>query len=282
MPRRATDESDHVAVHGAQAIRRAMSVLRAVAEMPDGVAVTIVARRLGLARTTAIRLLKALEAEGLVRLDLATSSYQVGPGVLELAGHYLSRQDVRRLALPALWQLADSTRETVNLAIQDGLQSICIEQIESPHAIRAVNWIGRRLPVHATAIGKAWLAFQPPVVIDDVLSHLVDQVGRLPAFTERTIVDPATLHQDLAATRRRGYATTHEELEPWLNAVAAPIFNLDGVAVATLVVSGPSFRLGARRIAELGARTTGAAAGVSAAMGYRASQEPEPGAKEIR
>ncbi|MBI3974569.1 MAG: IclR family transcriptional regulator [Chloroflexi bacterium] len=271
-------DSDQVAVHGAQAIRRALAVLRTVAAAPGGVTAALVTQRVDLPRTTAIRLLKALEAEGLVRADTATG-YVIGSGVLELAGQYLSRLDVRRVALPALWQLANGTRETVNLAIQDGLQSVCIEQIESPHAIRAVNWIGRRLPVHATAIGKAWLASQPPTVIDDVLARLTDAAGRLPAFTEHTIVDSAALLQELDQARRRGYAVTREELEPWLNAVAAPIFGHDGTVAATLVVSGPSFRLNARRIGELGARTLAAAAETSAALGYRPSEQSGTQAK---
>jgi IclR family acetate operon transcriptional repressor len=266
-------DAEREAVHGAQAIRRAMAVLRVVAAAPEGVTAALAARRVALARTTVVRLLKALETEGLVMTDPASGRDLIGAGTLELAGRYLSRQDVRRVALPFLWQLAEQTRETVNLAIQDDLHSVCIEQIESPHAVRVVNWIGRQLPVHATATGKAWLAFQPTAVVDDVLRRSLDTSGRLPRFTAQTITDPDALRRHIGEVRRRGFATTGEELETWLNAVAAPVFGHDDQVAASLVVSGPSFRLGAKRAAELGARIVATAAVISAALGYRGTHQ---------
>lgn len=229
-----------------------------------------VARSANLPRSTVVRLLNALEAEQLVRVDPATGRYEVGPGILELAGQYLARLDVRQITLPFLWELAAVTRETVNLAIQSGIHTVCVEQIEGPHAVRAVNWIGQRLAVrlavHATAIGKAWLAFQPEAVVTQILHDLSDEQGQLPAYTAQTIGDAAALRDDLAHTRRRGYATTHEELKPWLSAVAAPLRGAHGVAVASIVVSGPSFRLTSRRIAEFGPTVVQVAARATAAL----------------
>jgi DNA-binding IclR family transcriptional regulator len=197
----------------------------------------------------------------------------VGPGVLELAGSYLARQDVRRVALPYLWTLAETSRETVNLAIQDGLETVCIAQSESPQAVRAVNWVGRRLPVHATATGKAWLAAQKEAVVADVLARLAGPGGRLPGYTEHTLVDPDFLREDLVRTRRRGYALAREEYELGLTAVAAPVFDQGGEVAAAVAVSGPTFRLPQRQRTELGALTTAAAGQVSAALGHRGDRE---------
>jgi DNA-binding IclR family transcriptional regulator len=251
-----------------------------VAASRDGATAADVARTVRLPRTTVTRMFKALEAESLLRVDSVTGLYDVGPGVLELASLYLTKQDVRRVALPSLWTLARQTGETVNLALQDGLQTISIEQIESPQAVRVVNWIGRPLPVHVTATGKAWLAFQPAGVVDDVLARLTDRDGRLPASTERTITDQAELRRELARYRSRGYAEARDELEPWLTAVAAPIFDSSGAVAATLAVSGPSLRLNAERARELGRLVVAEAQSVSATMGHRprAGEAPAAGA----
>jgi DNA-binding IclR family transcriptional regulator len=263
-------------VPGAQAIGRAIAVLRAVAAAPEGIGAAGVAAEVGLSRSTAVRLLKALAAEGLVREAGAGAGrgevgarYAVGPGLLELAGGYLERQDVRRVAQPYLWGLAETSRETVNLAIQDGTDTICIAQSESPQAVRAVNWVGRRLPAHATATGKAWLAYQDGATVEALLGRLGGPDGRLPGYTEHTLVDPRAVGEDLARTSRRGYAVAREELELWLSAVAAPVFDHLGAVVATVAVSGPSFRLGPRQVTELGALTAATARRVSAALGHR-------------
>jgi DNA-binding IclR family transcriptional regulator len=255
-------------VRGTQAIARAVHVLRAVAGA-QGTTAAEAARALRLPRSTVVRMLSALEAEGLVRVSPATGRYEVGPGVLELASRYLTNREVRQVALPFLWELAQTTRETVNLAIQDGLDSICIEQVESPEVLRAVNWIGQRLPVHATSTGKAWLAFQPEREVETLLCRLGDEQGRLPACTERTLTDPQALRLQLAQVRQAGYATAHEELAVGLVAVAAPVFSHDGVVAATIAVSGPSFRLPRQRLEKLAALTVTAAQEVSSALGYR-------------
>jgi DNA-binding IclR family transcriptional regulator len=245
-----------------------MRVLRCVADAPEGLAAAAVAQAVKMPRTTVLRLLSALEAERLIWTDPISGCYRIGPGILELAGSYLAAQDVRRMALPFLWELAEQSEETVNLAITDCADSICIEQIESPQAVRAVSWIGQRLPVHTVATGKAWLAYQSAKVIAATLARLTDAGGRLPARTERTITEQDALQVDLALTRRRGYAVAEGELEPALTAVAAPIFDHSGSVVATLAVSGPAFRLPASRLPQLGRTTAEVAGRLSAALGF--------------
>jgi DNA-binding IclR family transcriptional regulator len=255
-------------IPGAQAVGKAFRVLRCVAEAPEGLSAAAVAQAVTMPRTTVLRLLSALEVERLVWTDPATGSYRIGPGILELAGSYLAAQDVRRIALPFLWELAEQSEETINLAVTDCADSICIEQIESLKAVRAVSWIGQRFPVHTVATGKAWLAYQSERVIAETLARLLDADGRLPARTERTITDVEALHEDLARTRQRGYAIADGELEPALIAVAAPIYDHSGEVIATLAASGPSFRLTPERLPGLGARTAEVAGRLSAALGY--------------
>lgn len=238
-----------------------------VAGASEGVSPADVARATTLSRSTALRLLTALEAERLVRVDPASRRYQVGPGVLELAGRYLGCYDVRRIALPYPEELAEASGETVNLAIVEDLDAICIEQIESAQAVRAVNWLGRPLPLHATAVGKSWLSLQREEVIEATLHSLVTTDGRLPACTSHTLIEPRVLKQELARARRNGYAVAREEQELGLVAVAAPVCNHEFEVVATVAVSGPSFRLTRQRVAVLGPLVVAASRRLSVALG---------------
>lgn len=273
IPKEMNRESDQTAkegVPGAQAIGKAFQVLRCVASAPEGLPVVEVAKLVGMPRTTVVRLLSALEAERLIWADSTEGVYRVGPGLLELVGGYLASHDVRRIAKPFLRELALSSGETVNLAITDGTDSICIEQIESSQAVRAVNWIGKRLPLHATATGKAWLAYQPEAIVTDILCKTSDASGSLPASTDRTITNIEALREDLAQTRERGYAIADGELESALAAVAAPVVDHDGTVAATLAVSGPNFRVRPEHLPELGMLSVRVAADISTMLGSTA------------
>lgn len=255
-------------VPGAQAIAKAIAVLQCIAKEPEGLSAAAVAKILHFPRTTVLRLLSALEAGRLVCADPTTGCYKIGPGAVELAAAYLAAHDVRRISLPYLWELAEKSRETINLAITDGTDIICIEHIESPQAVRVASWVGLRLPLHATATGKVWLAYQPEQVIATLLARMVDERGLLRTCTERTITDPEAFRQELERTRERGYAVANGELEPELVAVAAPVFDHRGDVTVALSASGPSFRLTPERIPKLGALVVDTARRLSSALGF--------------
>jgi DNA-binding IclR family transcriptional regulator len=181
--------------------------------------------------------------------------------LVRLAGQVTHFGDIRAIARPVLVELAESSRETVHLAVLDADEVINIEQISGPHLVRDTNWVGRRTPLHCVANGKALLAFQPLSAIERTLA------GALPRFTERTIVEPERLRAELARVRERGYAQALGEVEEGLHAVAAPVRDGTGAVVAAVSVSGPAYRVKANRIAELGALTVGAAAKIAARLG---------------
>jgi len=258
-------------VPGAQAIGRALTALWTVTARPEGVTATEVARLTNLPRPTVVRLLEALAVRRLVELNPATGRYEIGPGVLELAGHYLAKRDVRRVALPFLWELAEVTQETVTLAINHGLEMVIIEQFESPQMVRVVNYVGQRFSLHATANGRAWLASQPEPVIEALLARLANAEGGLPSYTEYTVTDPAALRRELGEIRRRGFAAVEHEWVIGRTSVAAPVFDHGGAVAATIAVSGPTFRLEGAQQAEVGALIVACAQRISAALGYRRS-----------
>ena len=145
------------------------------------------------------------------------------------------RLDIRILARPHLAELASRTQETATLSVPGGHDAITLDFVQSPLSVRSVAEVGRTSAAHATAVGKVFLAHG---------GRPAD--GSLPAYTERTITDPAVLEVEVARARERGWAEAVGEREEDLNAVAAPVFRSAGTLVAILGVQGPAARFNPR------------------------------------
>jgi DNA-binding IclR family transcriptional regulator len=186
----------------------------------------------GLARSTTSRLLAALEANALLQRD-EDGAYSSG----SLFALYAARHDpwsgLVRLARPVLERLRDETGETANLAAPRGDAVVQIAQVDSRYVLGARDWTQVTVPGHLSATGKVLYAYD----------RLTAPTGRLEKPTRRSLGTGAGLRRQLGEIRRRGYATTYEELEIGLNAVAAPVFGAAGAVIAAIGVSGPSARL---------------------------------------
>ena len=168
-------------------------------------------------KATASRLVATLAERGLVERDPITEKYRLGFGLIRLAGAAMAGLDLVRSARPILEDLADRTRETVNLGVLSGDAVVYIDQVTGTRSIVGVSWVG---PAHAAALhverqGAAGVHRRARA----------RAAARRPArrLTPRTIADPARLRAQLEEIRARGYAQTMEELEEGLNAVAAPV-----------------------------------------------------------
>jgi DNA-binding IclR family transcriptional regulator len=240
---------------GTQSIDRAAQLLVHVVENSEPTSVGSLAETTGLPKSTTSRLVRALERQGLVQRDGARGSLSPGPVLLRFARRG-GELDLTALAHDTLRRLAAETGETINLAITGSLGVEQIAQEDSRHFLGGTNWVGRRVPHHCSANGKALLAFGAARLPDSELERL----------TPHTIVDPDKLEAELKKARARGYATAADELEPGLSAVAAPVFSPDRVAVAALSVSGPTMRMSPARLEELGALLVHHAAELSALL----------------
>ncbi|WP_033340322.1 IclR family transcriptional regulator [Catenuloplanes japonicus] len=246
-----------------QSVDRAVTVLEILARRGEA-GVTEIAAELGVHKSTAFRLVGALEHRGLVDQLSDRGKYRLGIGMVRLAGAAAARLDLTVSSRAACESLADDLGETVNVAVFTDGYAINISQVRGRAAVSSYNWVGQRTPVHATSSGKALLAFQPPGVRDAALA------GPLERFTEHTIGTPAELSDVLDAVRRTGWAFTAEELEVGLNAVAAPVRDHEGAVVAAISTSGPSYRLTADRFPAVAARVLAAAREVSVRLGHLA------------
>lgn len=224
---------------GSQAIDRAALVLRRLMECDDFVSLGTMVEDTRLSKTTTARVLRALERNGLAHRG-ATGGYRPGPALIQYAQRG-STGDLAAIAWPHLERLGAATGETTNIGIPTPAGIARIAQIDSQHPLGAGNWVGHRIPTHASAMGKVFMAFgatQPP--------H-----GRLERMGPNTIVAMPDLLQSLEEVRRRGYATTWEELDAGLCSVAAPVRISGARVIAAMSISAPTVRTSARRLDQL-------------------------------
>jgi DNA-binding IclR family transcriptional regulator len=247
-----------------QSVDRAVSVLEILARRGSA-RVTEVAAEIAVHKSTAFRLLTALEDRGLVEQDRDRGKYRLGFGILRLAGAVSARMDVNRYGRPVCERLAGEFGETVNIAVVRAHYAVNVDQVQGPAAISAHNWVGQLTPLHATSSGKVLLAHLATAARAELLA-----AAGLPRFTKATITSQAKLERELGLVLQRGFATTVEEYEPGLNAVAAPIRAQHGV-VAAVSASGPSFRLTVDRMNHLAPALVSAADEISHFLGYLGS-----------
>jgi DNA-binding IclR family transcriptional regulator len=226
-----------------QSVDRAIDILAQLAR--DGWSgVTEVGESLGVHKSTASRLLTTLEARGLVEQHPDSGQYHLGFGLVHLARGVIVGPDIAGRARSDCEWLAEHTDETVTLSIMEAEQCVTIDQIISSSSIVSRSWLGRGTPLHCTSPGKVFLAHLP----DRQRTELVK--GPHTRYTEHTIVNAGRLRKLLKRVRTDGFATTLEEFEEGLSSVAAPVFAADGRVVATIEVSGPSYRLGTKELDE--------------------------------
>jgi DNA-binding IclR family transcriptional regulator len=244
-----------------QSVDRALSILEILARRGDA-GVTEIGKELGVHKSTAFRLLAVLEGRGFVEQTEDRGTYRLGFGIVRLAGAITAQYDLTRQGRAACERLAADLGDTVNIAILDGQRAVNVTQSRGAASIASHNWIGQQTPLHATSSGKVLLAFGPAAVRAAVLADPLDR------FTDATVTDPARLATELDRVREAGWASTAEEYEIGLNAVAAPIRGADGAVVAALSVSGPAYRLTADSFPGIGTRVAEAADEVSGQMGF--------------
>lgn len=201
-----------------------------------------VAQALGLPASSAYRLLRTLRERHLVFQPPGSTTFQMGLAVVRWAETARECLDLVGLARPSMQTLAKATQETMSLTLLHGDCAITADVIEGQGHVRVAPERGRMLPLHSGAACKAMLAFLPP---DFVPRDLGVPVG------PKRGKSLASLRSDLAATRKRGYAISVEEVYEGASAVAVPIFLAGSTPVASLAVSAPVGRLNDKRLKQL-------------------------------
>ncbi|MDQ1136010.1 DNA-binding IclR family transcriptional regulator [Microbacterium sp. SORGH_AS 1204] len=220
-----------------QSVDRAIQILEMLADA-SSLGVSEISRRLGVHRSTAFRLLATLEARNLVEQEERRGTYQLGFGVLRLAGRITARMDIVKDAQQVCDELTNELNETSNVAIFDNGAAVNVSQATGTRLVSVTRqYVGQRTPLHATSTGKVLLAHAPADVVRHALSQPLEQC------TGNTLTSPAALEAHLELVRERGWAAAAEEWEYDTNALAVPVSGQDGSVVAALSITAPSFRM---------------------------------------
>jgi DNA-binding IclR family transcriptional regulator len=222
-----------------QSVERAFQILDTLRENGGGMGIRNIAREVELNTTTTHRLLKTLSKLGVVQQNPQNRSYQLAPKIILYGKAVLDSYDFIKVAHPFLGELSKSVGETVFMGIHDSFELVYIDHVDSlDHVLRITPQIGRRQPLHCTALGKVLLSHMR----SDQLQAFLENKD-LVRLTENTISDPGDLQSELEKVRNQGYAVDLEETEIGICCVAAPVKHVDGHVVAAVSVSGPATRM---------------------------------------
>src|SRR5881398_3118935 len=214
-----------------QSVDRAARILKALASGPRRLGVSQLADQLGMSRPTVHGLLQTLQAHGFVEQDRDSDKYQLGAGLLHLGNSYLDLNELRGRSIVHAERLAARTQAAVRVGVLHGAEVVVVHHVFRPDTAFQVLEVGAQLPVHATALGKALLAYAPAAAVDDVLAE------PLPKLTRRTPT-AAALRRELEDVRESGWARERDEAVLGEASVAAPIFDHAGQAVGAIGVVG--------------------------------------------
>jgi IclR family acetate operon transcriptional repressor len=245
-------------------VRNAARLLKEFSRTDRELGVSELARRLGLSTSTVHRMLATLTAERL--LDRGRSGrYRLGLAMYDIGANVGPNLDLHEAALPVMAVLRADTGETVQLAVLDGMESVYIDRLESPHTVRIFARVGTRLPATTTSTGKVLLAALPPAELEARLASWEPE-----RVTPFTIADPGTLRARLREVAERGWAENREESRVGVVSSGAPVRDGSGAVVAALSVAAPTDRAAPATLARIRVAVVAAAARASTRLGATA------------
>ncbi len=252
-----------------QSLSRALWLMNALADCPQGLSLSEVAHRVQLPTSTAHRLLTTLQNERYVRFDSERSAWLIGVQAFQIGSTFVRSRDMVAMARPYMRRLMEESGETVNLAINDRMEVVYLAQVECHKMMRAIAGPGGRARMHCSGVGKALLAYASESELHDVIEN-----QGLTRETQKTLADADALKADLKMIRKRGYAIDDEENAIGLRCVASLVFDEHGEPLAGLSVSGPMARMTDARLPVLGAAVTQIAAEITGELGGLLPAEP--------
>ncbi|MDR3537592.1 MAG: IclR family transcriptional regulator [Acetobacteraceae bacterium] len=246
----------------APALTKGFAILDLIANEP-GLGFAAIRKRLGLPNSSCHHLVSTLCQLGALTMR-RDRGYVLGLRLFELGSMASNLRQIERQALPPLRKLADEVRLTCHLGVREGHAAIYLVKVEGQHEIRVNTWIGKRLSLHSSSLGKVLLAWLPEAELDDTLRAI--------AWTRNgpnTITDPARFREHLAGVRARGWAFDDEEDLANIRCVAAPVMDVEGRVIAAISAVGTVLDIGADRFERLARQMTAAAQEISYEIGHR-------------
>ncbi|WP_011580161.1 MULTISPECIES: IclR family transcriptional regulator [Chelativorans] len=260
------DETSQGPSYSVPPVHRAFRLLRHIAAGGRCRNAAATARELGINRTTLIRLLHTLEAEGIIESDDDGASWQLGVGMISLAADALKSRDVTRVAQPIMARLVNELHLSIHLGVLDGRDVVyLLRETPNSHLISNIRE-GSRLPAHATTIGRILLAYMPERQLLDLYRD-----ADLEAHTPKTSTTLTQLIAQIAEDRKQGIAWSKGNFEPGIGSCAAAIFDHRSRPIAGINVTGPEEQFSAysNNAQRIEGAIKAAAAEISKGLGYR-------------
>jgi DNA-binding IclR family transcriptional regulator len=249
----------------ATAVDRAMGILEVVSRRADGLTNSEISRRLGIPKSSASYILRALERRGYLHRNPEDGKYHLGLKILDLGHGVAIGLDLRELARPVLQDLVKHVNLTAHLATLEKGEAVYIERVEAPGFIKMNTWVGRRMFIHATSIGKVLAAELPKEQVESILSE-----RGMAKRTPKTITHPAKFLKELEKVRAQGYGLDDEENSIGVRCIGAPVYNAMGRVEAAVGVSGTVAMVSAATLPKYIEAVKLAARRISARLGYSA------------
>lgn len=247
-----------------QTLERSLDILEVLAHAEEPLGVTEIGNRISLHKSTVHRILQTLCHRGYVEKERENERYHLGIKIVELGIRFLNDLEIRKVASPYLADLAKSLDEVVNLVLPDDGEVVYIDKTESSHVVSMQSKVGRRAPMHCTAVGKAILSTLP----ENEVLHILDVKG-MPRHTTTTITDPKKLLENLREIRESKIAVEEEENEIGIICLGTPVFDYSGRVIGAVSVSGPASRMQEKGIDRIGEALKNAGEQISANLGFR-------------
>lgn len=248
--------------YNVRAVERALQILGCFDDEHPERGISDIAQAVGLHKATAHRIVTTLVNYGFLERMVDDQKYRLGLELPNLGYKVLRHMDLRREALPFMKQLVEEWDETCDLSLFDQGKIFYIEVLRGNRALTISAAVGQRMPAHATASGKLFLAYLSENEVAPILSQPLD------AHTDKTITSPDMLNAQFEKIRDQGYAVDCEEYEPGVCAVAAPVFNRGGRVIAALGCPSPITRMTPERVSEIAEAFKETAKAISRRMGY--------------
>ena len=245
------------------ALERGLAILELIAQSRGGLTFSQLARHFDFPKSSVHCLLLTFERQGYLQRDEATGRYMTGQKLVSLANVAIDGIVLREKATPLLRALVAATGMTVHLAILDRDEVVVIAKMDRPGMRRVATWIGKRVDIHCTSLGKCLVAHLSDAEIDRLIGQRV-----LLRHNENTIVSPTRLKKELAKARTLGYAMDDEEEEIGVRCIGAPVFNWERQVVAAISVVGTTERITAETCGPLIDQVKQTALGLSRQFGY--------------
>ncbi|MEM7028132.1 MAG: IclR family transcriptional regulator [Chloroflexota bacterium] len=219
-----------------RSVDRAFSIMKVVSEYPEGIGITEISTKVGIAKSTVSRLVSTLQVWEMVTRT-ADNKIRLGPEPVRWVERQPFTMSLRQRFRPILQRLADQTGEAAALCIRDGYQVHYLDQVQGHHDIQVRDWTGERIPLHVLAAGKVLLAFGDAIFLERYLTRPLHH------FTGHSITDRKQLKDMLNNVYTQGYALANEEYVEGIVGLATPIFDRQQNIIAALNIFGPKFRL---------------------------------------